>query len=107
MAVLGILMVLPYCPYVENRGMPYRRYASNPTFNQHNKFSLFGTLEPQVKNVHREEKGHRPENQERAPTQGTALRLSGTPLAVTGGLSAAWFTAEPLIEVTSSWVVCL
>ena len=30
--------------------------------------------------------------------------FSGTPLAVTGGLSAARFTAEPLMEVTTSWV---
>ena len=27
-----------------------------------------------------------------------------SPLAVTGGLSAARFTAEPLMEVTTSWV---
>ena len=49
---------------------------------------------------------------ERAPTRepgmGTDPRngflFSGTPLAVTGGLSAARFTAEPLMEVTTSWV---
>ena len=27
-----------------------------------------------------------------------------SPLAVTGGLSAAWFVAKPLMEVTTSWV---
>ena len=40
--------------------------------------------------------GHRPEER---------FSFSGTPLAVTGGLSAARFTAEPLMEVTTSWVV--
>ena len=35
-----------------------------------------GTLEPQV---HMEGKGHRPENRQRAPTQGTALSGSGIP----------------------------
>ena len=55
---------------------PFRRYAGNSTFNQHNlvfppsgHWNL-GTLEPRV---HREEKGHRPENRQRAPTQGTAF----------------------------------
>ena len=45
----------------------------------------------------------------REPAKGTDPRngflFSGTPLAVTGGLSAARFTAEPLMEVTTSWVV--
>ena len=40
-----------------------------------------------------------------APTRGTVFFCSGTPLAVTGGLSAARFIAEPLKEVTTSWVV--
>ena len=51
-----------------------------------------------------EEKGHRPENRERAPTRGTVLFCSGTPLAVTGGLSAARFLADSLMEVTTSWL---
>ena len=116
MAVLDVLS-LRRMPW-----FPYRRYAGNPTFNQPNKVSPplghwnpetleprveapghwnLGTLEPQV---HREEKGHRPENRERAPTRGTVFLFSGTPLAVTGGLSAARFIAEPLMEVTTSWV---
>ena len=37
-----------------------------------------GTLEPRV---HREGNGHRPENRQRAPSQGTALTCSGTSLA--------------------------
>ena len=40
MAVLGILLVLPYWNYVVYRGMPYRRYAGNTIFNQLNKVSL-------------------------------------------------------------------
>ena len=49
-------------------------------------------------------KGHRPENRQRAPTQGTALSLSGIPSGVVGGFSAAWFMAKPLMEVTTSLV---
>ena len=41
-------------------------------------------------------KGHRPEER---------FSCSGTPLAVAGGLSAARFIAEPLMELTTSWVV--
>ena len=39
------------------------------------------------------------------PRNGFLFFFSGTPLAVTGGLSAARFSAEPLMEVTTSWVV--
>ena len=70
---------------------PYRRYAGNPTLNQLNKVSPplghwnpetleprvdatghwnLGTSEPQL---HREEKGHRPDNREWAPTRGTVF----------------------------------
>ena len=75
---------------------PYLRYDGNTIFKQHNQVSPpsghwnLGTLEPRV---HRERKGHRPENRHGAPTQGTALSGSGIPLAVTGGLSAARFVA--------------
>ena len=41
---------------------------------------------------------------ERAPTRGTVFFCSGTPLAVTGGLSAALFVAVLLMEVTTFWV---
>ena len=54
--------------------------------------------------VHREGKGHRPENPQRAPTQGKALSLSRISSGVVGGFSAARFIAEPLMEVTTSWV---
>ena len=82
MAVLGILMVLPYCHYVVYRGMQCRRYAGKPTFNQLNKVSPplghwnLETLEPRV---HREGKGHRPENRERAPTRGTVFFVQVSP----------------------------
>ena len=65
-----------YCHYVVYRGMQYRRYAGNPIFNQLNKVSPPSghwnpeTLEPRV---HREGKGHRPENREKAPTRGTVF----------------------------------
>ena len=110
--VLGFFLVWPYCPYVVYRGMQYRRYDGNSTFNQHSQVSPpsghwnpetleprveapghwnLGTLEPQV---HREEKGHRPEER----------HFSGVPSGVVGGFSAAWFMTKPLIEVTMSWV---
>ena len=109
--VLGYFLVWPYCPYVvciavavlavlSLRGtpwFPYRRYAGNSTFKQHNNVSPplgywnptleprveapghwnLGTLEPQV---HREEKGHRPENREWAPTRGTVFFFFRYPL---------------------------
>ena len=89
---LDALLVLPYCSIV----------AVTATFNQHNEVfppsghwtprhwnpeSMhrdapghwnLGTLEQRV---HREGNGHRPENRQRAPSQGTALTCSGTPLA--------------------------
>ena len=94
--VLGYFLVWPYCPYVvciavavlavlSLRGtpwFPYRRYAGNSTFEQHKKVSPplghwnLGTMEPQV---HREEKGHRPENREWAPTRGTVFFFQVTP----------------------------
>ena len=58
-----------------------------------------GTLEPRDIGTSSAQVG------ERAPTRGTVFFCSGTPLAVTGGLSAARFIAEPLKEVTTSWVV--
>ena len=117
--VLGFFRVWPYCPYVVNRGMQYRRYDGNSTFNQHNQVSppsghwnrdigtpsrSTGTLEPRV---HREGKGHRPENQQRAPTREPAPSLSVIPSGVVGGFSAAWFMAARfiavlLMEVTTS-----
>ena len=56
-AVLGILLVLPYCHFVVCNGMPYRRYDGNSTCNQHNKVSPpLGhwnpeTLEPPSRNT--------------------------------------------------------
>ena len=104
--VLGYFLVWPYCPYVVCidvavlavlwlRGtpwFPYRRYAGNPTFNQLNKVSPpLGHWNPKC-TVRRKGtvpitgNGHRPEER---------FSFSGTPLAVTGSLSAALFTAEP------------
>ena len=101
----------------------YLRYDGNSTFNQHNQVSpplgtletrdigtpsrSTGTLEPRGIGTPSAHGG------ERAPTRGTA---KGTDprngflffrytLSVTGGLSAARFIAEPLMEVTTSWVV--
>ena len=103
------------------RGMlwfPCQRCADNPTFDKSTRFLVpwdigtsirsTGTLEPwdigtPSKKVHREEKGYRPENRQRAPTRGTGFLCSGTALAFTGGLSAARFIAEPLMEITTSW----
>ena len=65
-----------------------------------------GTLEPRDIRTPSAQGGERAPTRE--PGMGTDPRngflFSGTPLAVTGGLSAARFTAEPLMEVTTSWV---
>ena len=47
-----------------------------------------------------QKRGHRPKNRHRAPTQATAYFFAGNPLVDSGGLSAPWFIAELLIEVT-------
>ena len=65
-----------------------------------------GTLEPRDIGTPSAQRGERAPTRE--PGMGTDPRngflFSGTPLAVTSSLSAARFTAEPLMDVTTSWV---
>ena len=100
---------------------PYRRYAGNSTFKKHNKVSPpLGHWNPETLNP---ESKHRDIGTSGRWNPKCTGRRKGTdprtgngqhprngfsyfryPLTVTGGLFAARFTAEPLMEVTTSWV---
>ena len=114
MAVLDALLVLPYCRIVAMRYCSIDAMTATQLLTNTTRFFPTGhwnpeTLEPRdigtpSNKVHREGKRHTPEKRQRAPTQGTALSLSGILLGVVGGFSAAWFMAKPLMEVTTSWL---
>ena len=116
-AVLGILLVLPYCRYavcridvttatqllINTTSFPLPWDIGTPRHwnpeSKHRDIGTSGHWNPECTGRRkgtdpRTGNGHRPEER----------HFSGIPSGVVGGFSAAWFMAKPLMEVTTSWV---